>query len=78
MKKYKDMARGSIKASSPWSTKIYGVHCDLFLKMEVPVNVSKMRQTWSTGCDDMKRKAKPVEAGLKTVSEIQVLVLENT
>jgi hypothetical protein len=30
------MARGSIKASSPWSTKIYGAHCDLFLKiMEV-------------------------------------------
>jgi len=73
MKKHKDMARGNIKASSPWSTKIYGVHCDLFLKtMEVPVHVSKMRQKWSTGCGDMmKGNAKPVEAGLKTVSEVQ-------
>jgi hypothetical protein len=80
MKKYKDMARGSIKASSPWSTKIYGVHCDLFLKtMEVPVHVWEMRQKWSTGCSDtMKGKVKPLEAGLKTVSEIQGLVLENT
>lgn len=64
MKKHKDMARGSIKASSPWSTNIYGVHCDLFLRtMEVPVHVRKMRRKWSTGCGDMmKGKAKPVEA----------------
>jgi len=38
-----------------------------------------MRQKWSTGCGDMmNRKAMPVEAGLKTVSEIQGLVLEYT
>jgi len=79
MKKRKHMARRSIKATSPQSTKIYDVHCNLFLKtMEVPAHVW-MRQKWSTGCSDMmKGKAMPVEAGLKTVSEIQGLVLENT
>jgi len=42
--------------------------------MEVPVHVWKMRQKWSTGCGDMmKGKSMPVEAGLKTVSEIQGL-----
>jgi hypothetical protein len=38
-----------------------------------------MRQKWSTGFGDiMKGKVKPVEAGLKTASEIQGLVFENT
>ena len=47
--------------------------------MEVPVHAWKMRQKWSSGCGDMmNRKAMPVEAGLKTVSEIQGLVLEYT
>jgi hypothetical protein len=80
MKKRKDMARRSIKATSPQSTQIYHVHCNLFFKtMEVPVYVWKMRQKCSTGCGDMtKGKAMPVEGGLKTVSEIQGLVLENT
>jgi hypothetical protein len=47
--------------------------------MEVPVHVWKMRQKWSAGCGDMmKGKAKPLEAGLKTATEIQGHVLENT
>jgi hypothetical protein len=56
------------------------VYTDLFVQTtEVPVHVWEMRKKWSTGCGDtMKGKAKPVEAGLYTLSEIQGLVLENT